>query len=161
MKLTRITLCITAALLFMGALFRPGCRIILSSGAMPGIYDPAAVYRCDAAARRTADEITRSTESPDYTIVPVLCLKNELPDEQLLYHILLEAYPGVEKLYKVCADGTPVGLLGDLADVIALRRLYPERKVSFTETYTYTDAESTAQEVREAMNRLGSTVGPF
>lgn len=159
MKFVRTTLCIAAALLFMGAFFRPGCRIILGGTAMPGVYDPAAVYRCAEAAQRTAEEITRGTEQPGYTLVPVLCLYGEQPDEQLLYHVLLESYEGVAKLYEVSADGVPVGLLTELGDVIRLQRMHPTRKIRFTETYTYTGAENTVQEVQAVVSSMGDAVG--
>ena len=159
MKLVRTTLCIGAAALFMCAFFRPGCRIILNGAPMPGIYEPTAVYRCAEAAQRAAEEIARGTEQADYTIVPVLCLQREQPDEQLLTHVLLESYEGVEKLYAVTADDVPVGMLSEIGDVIALRQMYPHRSIRFTQTYSYTGAASSVQEVQTVMARMDGAVG--
>ena len=69
----------------------------------------------------------------------------------VLYHVLLESYEGVDKLYAVSADGIPVGLVSEIADVIALRRLYPHRTIHFTQTYTYPEAESSMEQVHAAM----------
>lgn len=151
MKQIRPLLCILPAVLLMAALFRPGCRIVVNGSALPGIYDPAVAARCGEMALRTAEEITRTQEPPPFTLIPVLCLKQDTTDETLLYHVLLESYEGVEKLYAVSADGIPVGLVSEIADVIALRRLYPHRTIHFTQTYTYPEAESSMEQVHAAM----------
>lgn len=162
MKHKRTLLCIGAALVFMGAVFRPGCRIIVGGAAMPGVYEPAAVTRCAAAAERTAAEITRTSEVAPYTIVPVLCLQREQPDETLLYHVLLESYEGVEKLYAVSAGNREIGLLHDLREIYALRRAFPALNITYTEVYTYTGAESDMVDVRETLHTLEEgLVGPF
>ena len=135
----------------MGTLFRPGCRIIVNGTALPGIYDPVVAARCGEMALRSAEEITRTQAQPPFTLVPVLCLQQDTTDETLLYHVLLESFEGVEKLYAVSANGVPVGLVPRIADVIALRRQYPRHTISFTQTYSYPGAESSMEQVRAAM----------
>lgn len=162
MKHIRPIVCITLALLLMSALFRPGCRIVIGGTPMPGIYDPAAVTRCAAAAERAAEEITRTAESRPFTLVPVLCLRREAPDEQLLTRVLLEAYPGVEKLYRLSAGDRPIGVLRDLRDIYRLRRAYPALDIRFKEVYTYAGAESDAEQVRAVLQALDTdAAGPF
>lgn len=151
MKQFRKCLFILPALVLMAALFRPGCRIIVNGTALPGIYNPATAARCGEMALRTAEEITRVEESAPFTLVPVLCLRQDSANETLLYHVLLESFEGVEKLYAVSADGVPVGLVSEIADVIALRRLYPQRTISFTQTYSYPGAETPMEQLRAAM----------
>lgn len=158
MKHKRIILSIGGALLFMGAVFRPGCRIILNGTVMPGIYEPAAVTRCAAAAVRTAEEITRMEEEVPFTVVPVLCLQRDQPDEELLYHVLLEAYEGVEKLYEVSAQGQTIGMAQELRDIYQLRQAYPELDIQFKECYTYAGAESDMAAMREALRVLDNGV---
>ena len=118
MKEKRGLVCITLALLFMAATFRPGCRIIVDGTVIPGIFDLATAHRCAAMAERTAEEITRTAEQPPFTLIPVLCHQRDVTDEEQLYHVLLESYEGVEKLYAVYAEGTQVGLLEDLWEEI-------------------------------------------
>ena len=151
MKRFRKYLVILPALVLMGALFRPGCRIIVNGTALPGIYDPAVAARCGEMALRTAEEITRTQEEAPFTLVPVLCLQQDTTDETLLYHVLLESFAGVEKLYAVSTNGIPVGLVSEIADVIALRRLYPKHTISFTQTYSYAGAETPMEQLRAAM----------
>lgn len=156
MKLIRTVLCIGIAVLFMAVFFRPGCRVILCGSAMPGVYTPAAVYRCAESAQQAAAEITRSSSPSPFTIVPVLCLQPEDPDEALMTRVLLEAYDGVSKLYAVTVDGVSVGLVEEIGDVIALQQMYPHRSVRFTQTYSYSGAASSLQEVQTVMSRMDS-----
>ena len=157
MKRFRKYLVLLPALVLMVALFRPGCRIIVNGTALPGVYNPQVAARCGEMAMRTAEEITRIPEEAPFTIVPVLCLQQDTTDETLLYHVLLESFSGVEKLYAVSADGIPVGLVSEMADVIALRRLYPQHTISFTQTYSYAGAESSMEQVRAAMALCGNS----
>lgn len=162
MKHKRFFVCIGAALLLMGAIFRPGCRIIVNGTAMPGVYEIDSVSRCAAAAVRTAEEITRTAEDAPFTIVPVLCLQREQPDEELLYHVLLESYAGVEKVYAVSVGDHRLGLVGDLQEIAHLQQGHPKLDIQYTQTYTYTGAQIDTETVREALRTLEEgLVGPF
>lgn len=159
MKTKRILLCITLALLFMAATFRPGCRVIVDGTILPGIYDLTAAQRCAAMAARTAEEITRTAEDAPYTLIPVLCHSRDVTDETQLYHVLLESYDGVVKLYAVSANGTQVGLLEDLWEVTALLKEYPTGSIRITHTYSHPDAADGLRYVRAALREInGETV---
>ena len=159
MKTNRILLCIALALLFMAATFRPGCRIIVDGTVLPGIYDLTAAQRCAAMAARTAEEITRTGEDAPYTLIPVLCHSRDVADEARLYHVLLESYEGVVKLYAVSADGRQVGLLEDLWEVTALLKEYPTGSIRITHTYSHPDAANGLRYVRAALREInGETV---
>ena len=159
MKTNRILLCIALALLFMAATFRPGCRIIVDGTVLPGIYDLTAAQRCAAMAARTAEEITRTGEDAPYTLIPVLCHSRDVTDEARLYHVLLESYEGVVKLYAVSADGRQVGLLEDLWEVTALLKEYPTGSIRITHTYSHPDAADGLRYVRAALREInGETV---
>lgn len=161
-KRERILVCIATALLFMGAAFRPGCRIIVNGRVMPGIYAADAVARCARSAVHTAEEITRTAEAPPFTVVPVLCLEQEQPDEELLYHVLLEAYDGVEKVYAVSVGDYPLGLVENLREVARLQSSHPRLDIRYTQTYTYTGAQTDTDAVREALQILeDGLTGPF
>lgn len=159
MKEKRGLVCITLALLFMAATFRPGCRIIVDGTVIPGIFDLATAHRCAAMAERTAEEITRTAEQPPFTLIPVLCHQRDVTDEEQLYHVLLESYEGVEKLYAVYAEGTQVGLLEDLWEVTALLREFPTGSIRITHTYSHPDAADGLRYVRAALREInGETV---
>ena len=159
MKTNRIILSIALALLFMLSTYRPGCRIIVNNTVLPGIYAPSAAARCAAMASRTADEITRSPAEPSYRLLPVLCHKRDITDEEHLYHVLLESYAGVEKLYAVSAGGRQVGLLSELWEVSALLREYPEGTVQVSQIYSHPDAADSLTHVQTALRELqGETV---
>ena len=159
MKEKRGLVCIALALLFMAATFRPGCRIIVDGTVLPGIYELSAAQRCAVMAARTAEEITRNAEQPPFTLIPVLCHHRDVTDEEQLYHVLLESYEGVEKLYAVYAEGTQVGLLEDLWEVTALLREFPTGSIQITHTYSHPDAADGLRYVRTALRELaGETV---
>ena len=159
MKEKRGLLCIALALLFMAATFRPGCRIIVDGTVLPGIYDLTAAQRCAVMAERTAEEITRNAEQPPFTLIPVLCHNRDMTDEARLYHVLLESYEGVVKLYAVSADGRQVGLLEDLWEVTALLKEYPTGSIRITHTYSHPDAADGLRYVRAALREInGETV---
>lgn len=159
MKTKRIILCIALALLFMFGTFRPGCRIILSGTVMPGIYDLSVAQRCAELAQRTAEEITRTAEEPPFRLIPVLCHERDETDEELMYHTLLEAYEGVEKLYAVSADGKQIGLLEDPWEVTALLKEYPAGSIQIDNVYSHPDAADGLLYVRTALRELtGETV---
>ncbi len=154
MKTKRIILFIALALLFMVGTFRPGCRIILNGTVMPGIYDPAAARRCAAMAERTAEEITRTAEAPPFRLVPVLCHSRDETDEELLYHVLLESYEGVEKLYAVSVNGKQVGLLDKLREVTLLLREYPTGSIQISTVYSHPDAAHGLSHVQAVLREL-------
>ncbi len=159
MKGKRIALCITLALLFMAASFRTGCRIIVDGTVIPGIHDLATARKCAEMAERTAEEITRTAEATPFTLIPVLCHQRDVTDEEQLYHVLLESYDGVEKLYAVYADGRQVGLLEDLWEVTALLKEYPTGSIQITHTYSHPDAADGLRYVRAALQEInGETV---
>ena len=159
MKTKRILLCIALALLFMAATFRPGCRIIVDGTVLPGIYDLTAAQHCAAMAARTAEEITRNAEQLPFTLIPVLCHSRDVTDEERLYHVLLESYEGVEKLYAVYAEGTQVGLLEDLWEVTALLKEYPSGSIRITHIYSHPNAADGLRYVRAALREInGETV---
>lgn len=162
MKVKRIALCIFAAAAFMLGTFHTGCRIILNGTVMPGIYDLATARRCAALAAHTAEEITRTAEDAPFRLIPVLCHKQDETDEDLLYHVLLESYDGVEKLYAVSVNGRQVGLLEDLWEVTALRKEYPDGNLQIRNVYSHSDAAHGLTHVRAVLQELeGNTVGPF
>lgn len=154
MKAKRVIPIITLALLFMLGTFRTGCRIILNGTVMPGIYDLAVAQRCAEMAVRTAEEITRTAEEPPFRLIPVLCHKQDQTDEELMYHVLLESYEGVEKLYAVDLDGTRVGLLKNLWEVTALLKEYPAGNIQITPVYSHLDAADGLTHVRTALKEL-------
>ena len=159
MNTKRMILCTVFAAVFMLAAFRTGCRIILNGTVMPGIYDLATARECATMAERTAEEITRTAEETPFRLIPVLCHKRDKADETLLYHVLLESYKGVEKLYAVSVNGTQVGLLEDLWEVTALLKEYPTGSIQITEAYSHTDAADSLGYVRAALKELrGETV---
>ena len=159
MKEKRGLVCIALALLFMAATFRPGCRIIVDGTVLPGIYELSAAQRCAVMAARTAEEITRNAEQPPFTLIPVLCHSRDVTDEERLYHVLLESYEGVEKLYAVSVNGTKIGLLEELWEVTALLREYPTGSIQITHIYSHPDAADGLGYVRAALQELnGETV---
>ncbi|MBR4077662.1 MAG: hypothetical protein IKK17_03550, partial [Oscillospiraceae bacterium] len=80
-------------------------------------------------------------------------------DEARLYHVLLESYEGVVKLYAVSADGRQVGLLEDLWEVTALLKEYPTGSIRITHTYSHPDAADGLRYVRAALREInGETV---
>lgn len=165
MKKTYALICITGALLFMAAVFQPGYRIVLNGQALPGVYDPQLVMRCNTAVTRAAEEITRSHEAPPYTLVPVLCIKHTSTDEQQLWGILLDSYEGVVKLYDISMDGVPIGTVSGLRDVYLMKSKYfpawsPDTKLTIKETYTYPEAETPPEEVEAVFRRLRSPTAP-
>ncbi len=159
MNTKRMILCTALAAVFMLATFRTGCRIILNGTVMPGIYDLTTARECAAMAERTAEEITRTAEDAPFRLIPVLCHKRDDADRELLYHVLLESYEGVEKLYAVSVNGTQVGLLSDLWQVTALLREYPTGSIQITEAYSHTDAADSLLYVRTVLGEInGETV---
>jgi len=159
MKTKRITLCIALALLFMVGTFRTGCRIIVNGTVLPGVYDLAAAQNCAAMAQRTAEEITPTREAPPFRLIPVLCHRREVTDEVQMYHLLLESYEGVEKLYAVSVQGRQVGLLDDLWEVSALLKEYPAGSIQITHIYSHPEAADSLRHVRAALMELqGETV---
>ena len=157
-----IVLCILAAITFMLGTFRVGCRIIVDDTVIPGIYNLSTARRCVALAERTAEEITRTAEAPPFRLIPVLCHKQDETDEELLYHVLLESYDGVEKLYAVSVDGRQVGILEDLWEVTALMREYPTEHVQIRNVYSHTDAADGLTHVRAVLRELEKGItGPF
>ena len=159
MKTKPIAFCIALALLFMLGTFRTGCRIIIDGTVIPGVYDLAAARKCAAMAQHTAEEITRTAETPPFRLIPVLCHTHDETDEELMYHVLLESYEGVEKLYAVSVNGTKIGLLEELWEVTALLREYPTGSIQITHIYSHADAADGLGYVRAALQELkGETV---
>ena len=159
MKEKRGIVCIVLALLFMVIGFRTGCRIIVDGKVLPGIYDLTAAQRCAAMAVRTAEEITRTSEQPPFTLIPVLCHNRDVTDEEQLYHTLLESYDGVVKLYAVSRNGRQVGLLEDLWEVTALLKEYPTGSIRITHTFSHPDAADGLRYVRAVLKEWeGETV---
>ena len=155
-------LCIVAAVAFMLCSFRTGCRIIVNGKVIPGVHDPAAAYTCAAAARRTAEEITRNGEEAPFTLIPVLCLQRSETDETVLYHTLLDAYEGVQKLYAISADGKTVGMVDSLWEASALVREFPHRNVTIDVTYSYPEAADSLPHLRTVMHEWDTGItGPF
>ena len=99
--------CICLVLLFMGALFQPGCRIIVDGTPLKGVYHPDTALRCARAAVHAADELTPTAQEPPFRLVPVLCLQYTETDEAALCSRLLQAYAGVVRVSTVREDGTP------------------------------------------------------
>ena len=162
MREKRAFACILAAVMFMLCSFRPGCRIIANGRVLPGIHDLTVAQRCASAARQAAEEITRSEEEVPFTLIPVLCLQREETDETALYHTLLEAYEGVEKLYTVSVDGVPVGKLNSLWAATRIAHEFPHRAVEVSVTYSYPEAADTMTHVRTAMRQQEvGTAEPF
>ena len=156
---TRTIISIFLALLFMLSTYRTGCRIIIDGTVLPGIYEPVTAASCAAMASRTAEEITRSSAVPSYQMIPVLCHRRDITQAEQLYHVLLESYEGVEKLYAVSAAGRQVGLLSELWEVSALLREYPEGTVQVSHIYSHPDAADSLPHVRAAVRMLtGETV---
>ena len=159
MKSKSLLICIILPLLFMSAVFRPGYRIIVNDRPLPGIYAPDLVLRCNSAAVRAAEEIVRETENPPYSLIPVLCLKYTQADERQLWGILLESYEGVEKLYAVSIGDQYIGTVSNLRDLYLIKNEYlpvwsPQTKLTVKEIYTYPEAESSSEEVRNAFLQL-------
>ena len=162
MKKKRAFVCILAAVMFMVCSFRTGCRIIVGGKVLPGIHDLATARRCASAARQTAEEITRTREEAPFTLIPVLCLQRSDADETALYHTLLEAYEGVEKLYAVSVDGVPIGKLESLWEATRIEREFPQRTVEVSVIYSYPEAADSPTHVRTAMRQLeGCNAEPF
>lgn len=165
MKKRRALVCIGLALVFMAAVFRPGYRIIVNGKALPGVYSPDLVLRCNAAAVRAAEEITRQSEDVPYAMIPVLCLKYTEADEQHLWGLLLESYDGVEKLYTVSLGNTYIGTVSNLRELYLIKNEYfpvwsPDTKLTIQETYTYPAAETSKEEIRTAFRRLATPMLP-
>lgn len=165
MKKKYALICMISAVLFMTLVFQPGYRIILDGHALPGIYSPEMTLRCNAAAIRAAEEITRTHEKPPYTLVPVLCLQHTQADERQLWGILLDSYEGVVKMYEVSMNGTPVGTVPALRELYLIKRKYfpawsSDAKLTITETYTYPEAETPASQVEAVFRRLSTPVAP-
>ena len=155
-------MCILAAVMFMLCSFRTGCRIIVNGRVIPGIHDPAIAQRCASAARRTAEEITRTEEADPFTLIPVLCLQRNATDETVLYHTLLDAYEGVEKLYAVSVNGVPAGMLNSLWEASCITREFPPGTVEVSVTYSYPEAANSLTHVRTVMRQQEfGTTEPF
>ena len=165
MKKRNAIFCIGLAILFMVTVFRPGYRIVMNGRAIPGIYEPELVLRCNTAVIRAAAEITRTQEDVPYTLVPVLCLKYTEADEQRLWGLLLDSYEGVVKMYNVSMDGEVIGTVSNLRELYLIKNDYfpvwsDNVQLDIRETYTYPEAETPANEIEAAFRRLSLPVEP-
>lgn len=165
MNKKRGLLCICAVLLFGALVFHPGYRIIVNGQALPGVYRPETALRCNTAAIRAANEITREPESPPYRLIPVLCFRYTHADPQQLWGILLDSYQGVEKFYAVSAGERQLGLVSDLRQLYFLKKRYfpgrlPQQQLSISETYSYPGAETPMAQVEEVFRQLSTPITP-
>ena len=165
MKKLRICLCILSVILFMGIVFKPGYRIIVNDHPLPGIYDVALATECSSAAIRAAEEITRHSEAPSYTMIPVLCLRHTQADPKHLWSILLESFEGVEKMYVVSMKEEVIGTVSNLREVYQIKNEYfpvwsPNATLSIRETYTYAGTETSTDALHAAFHRLAGTTLP-
>lgn len=165
MKNIKSLLCVGLSVLFMVSVFQPGYRIVLDGHAIPGIYEHELTLRCNSAAIRAAEEITRTHEDVPYTLVPVLCLKHTEADEQQLWGIMLDSYEGVVKMYEVSMNGVEIGTVSNLHKLYLTKGDYfpvwsPNAQLTIRETYTFPEAETPAEEVEAVFRRLSSSIEP-
>ena len=165
MKSLKIFCCIGLTILFMCTTFQRGYRIIVNDTPLPGIYEPKLAQECSMEAIRAAEEITRQSEEPTYTMIPVFCTEYTQADKSHLRGILLESFEGVEKLYTVSMGNETIGTVSNLRELYLIKNQYfpawsPHTSLSIRETYTYAGAETSTEELHAVFRQLSTDSRP-